>query len=143
MADDPTPPSKAEKAAKWREDQEKFLADRAAERRSERERLRAENRASWSALRESDVAASSLAREQGRARRSAEWAERQSPAIDPFIADMAARFRHTDVTGIPGYSAGDVSCTPDEFIAFQQRQRERMAHPQTQEEIDEVMRRAR
>jgi len=134
-----------EKAERWRIEHEAELADKAEQRRQERESKRAQNQTNWRASRELEVVVQREDSNARKAARSADWASRSLPVNDPFVIEMAERFPHTanSPNPIPGYQPGDVGCTPEEFLEWQRQRRKLMAHPQTQEEIDEIMRKAR
>jgi hypothetical protein len=131
-----------EEAERWRVAHQAELDRRAEERRREKADARAARSSEYADARASR-ADRVEDRQAAKAERSKAWMARADPVNDPHVIAMAEAFRHTEASGIPGYEVGAVGCTPQEFIDWQKRQREMMRHPQTQAELDEVMRSAR
>jgi hypothetical protein len=130
MSDSEPPPDRAAdrlaRVERWRVEHEVELQQRAESKRAEREARRNANRvAHWERVDSVLVEQAALSAER-KAEKSEAWAVRSLPVADPFVVEMAAKFRHTERTGIPGYEPGAIGCTPQEFIDWQGRQRDLM-----------------
>lgn len=131
--------TKEEKAELWRQDHEAEMARRAEAKREEREDRRSRNRQAWNEHQQEQLAEQFAAREErqrDRQSRREGYSARTTtpdPRTDAHNIEMARTFRRDD---------GGIGIPVEDFLRWQADRRREMATPQSQDEVDRIMKEA-